>query len=212
MISIFLESLPEAKKRHRSGIRNNRVVTYDPQKADKIKTKWDVAAKLREKGLLKPLEGPIEIYITSFYPWPKSWSKKRVKAAKESGSYKTSKPDVDNEAKWWLDILNGIAWKDDAQVVQSWSEKRYSDKPGIEITLQTKEVHMKNEHAITIREKCSIEEISFLVKKANRLGKMNRDIYAIFSKDDGEGSHIYFEVDDLKPLSQRRRHVPPAGS
>lgn len=205
MIKIFLDSLPMAKKRHRAGIRDGRVVTYDPQKADKIQTKWKIAALLREEGLLKPLEGPVELSIVSFYPFPKSWSKKR----KEREIWKTSKPDFDNIDKFYCDVMNGIAWKDDAQVVQSWSEKLYSDKSGIEITLQTKGVHMKNEHAITIREKCSISEISFLVKKANRMGKMNRDVHSIFSKDDDDGSHIYFEVDDLKPLSERWNNVPP---
>lgn len=200
MIRLFLESLPESKKRHRAGIRDGRVVTYDPQKADKIKTKWLLAAQLRDAGVLRPLEGPIAISVTSYFPQPKSWSKKR----KEREVWKTSKPDFDNIDKFYCDVLNGIAWKDDAQVVQSWSEKKYSDKPGVEIVIQPKEVHMQNEHAITIREKCSIEEISFLVKKANRLGRMHRSVHAIFSKDDEEGSHIYFEVDDMLPLSTRR--------
>jgi len=193
---LFLEELPIAKKRHRSGTLKGRVVTYDPQKADKMKTKWLLASMIREEGLFKPLEGPIELSITSYYPYPKSWSKKRCK----SEVWKTSKPDFDNIDKFYCDVLNGIAWKDDAQVVQSWSEKKYSDTPGVEIIIKPKGVHMVNEHAITISKNCSIEQIAFLVKKANRLGKSDRDIVRVYTHDDSEGSHIFFEVTDMKPV------------
>lgn len=203
MIRLFIDSMPIAKQRHRSGRMNGRTVTYDPQKAEKMKTKWLLSTQLREQGHLKPLEGPIELWITSFYPWPKSWSKKRLKTAKETGSLKTSKPDLDNIEKFYADVLTGIAWKDDAQVVQSWSEKRYSDKCGVEIIFKPKEVHMVNEHAITISKSCSIEQISYLVKKANQLGKKDRDIVRVFTKEDEEGSHIIFEVTDMKPRGMR---------
>ena len=194
MIRIFLDSLPIAKKRHRSGIHKGRVFTYDPQKADKIKTKWVAALALRDQGLLKPHDGPIELHVVTYYPFPKSWPKKR----KEQEIWKTSRPDCDNNSKFYMDVLSGIAYKDDAQVVQHWSEKKYSVKAGIEILLIPKEVHMVNEHAITIREKCSIEEISFLVKKANRLGKADRDITHVYTRDDPDGSHVFFEVTDMK--------------
>jgi Holliday junction resolvase RusA-like endonuclease len=199
MFRIFLESLPQAKKRHRSGLREGRIVTYDPQHADKIKTKWLVAKLFRDQGLLKPILGPVEVWLSCYYPAPKTWSKKRLKEEK----LKTSRPDVDNNIKFYFDVMNGIAYKDDAQVVEVWSEKRYSDKPGIEIYLIPKEVSMVHEHAITIHQNCSIEQISFLVKKANRLGKMNREIHNIFSTDDDDGSHIIFEVDEMTPKHLR---------
>lgn len=84
-------------------------------------------------------------------------------------------------------------------VKQSWSEKKYSDKAGVEIIIKPKGVLMVNEHAITITKNCSIEQIAFLVKKANRLGKSNRDIVRVYTQDDSEGSHIFFEVTDMKP-------------
>lgn len=85
-------------------------------------------------------------------------------------------------------------------ISQSWSEKKYSDKPGVEIIIKPKGVHMVNEHAITISKNCSIEQIAFLVKKANRLGKSDRDIVRVYTHDDSEGSHIFFEVTDMKPV------------
>ena len=41
--------------------------------------------------------------------------------------WQTSKPDADNYAKLILDALNGVLWRDDAQVVRLFAEKVYCD-------------------------------------------------------------------------------------
>lgn len=202
IIKISLDCLPQAKKRHRSRRLNGRVIQYDPQTADKLKFKRILSTTIRAQGLLKPLESAVSMSVASFYEFPKSWSKKRIKRVKEEGAWKTSKPDADNEGKFWCDVLNGIAYNDDAQVVQLLCEKRYSDKASVEIIIKPKEVFMIDEHATTIKNSCSIEDISFLVKKANRLGKSNREITHVYVKDDDEGSHIFFEVDEMRPKRQ----------
>ena len=48
----------------------------------------------------------------------------------------TKKPDLDNIAKAILDSLNGIAYKDDSQIVSLLISKKYSDRPRVEITLK----------------------------------------------------------------------------
>ena len=53
---------------------------------------------------------------------------------------------------------------------------------------------MLHEHAITYREKINIQELEYMVKKANRLGKMGKDVISVFQHDDQEGMHVYFEV------------------
>ena len=58
---------------------------------------------------------------------------------------------------------------------------------------------MINEHALTSKENICVEELNYLVKKANRLGKKGREILRVFSQQDEEGTHIYFEVENLKP-------------
>lgn len=194
MFRIFLDSLPQAKKRHRAGLKDGRIVTYDPQHADKIQTKWMVAKLFRDQGLLKPILGAVEVEVRCYYPFPKTWSKKRLKEEK----YKTSRPDVDNNLKFYFDVMNGIAYVDDAQIVEVWSEKLYSDKPGIDIIITPKDGSMMREHATNIKSECSINDISYLVKKANRMGRMGREIHSVYSMDDSDGSHIFFEVDDLR--------------
>lgn len=53
---------------------------------------------------------------------------------------------------------------------------------------------MLREHAITYQENLTISDLEYLVKKANRLGKLNRDLVSIFEERDREGTHVYFNV------------------
>ena len=47
--------------------------------------------------------------------------------------FPTKKPDTDNIAKAILDALNGLAYYDDAQVVNLEVQKRYSNEPRAEV-------------------------------------------------------------------------------
>ncbi|WP_346868056.1 RusA family crossover junction endodeoxyribonuclease [Clostridium sp. UBA1353] len=76
----------------------------------------------------KYLDGPIKARITAYYPIMSSYPKKRVKAIKEGLEYPTKKPDGDNIAKIILDSLNGIAFKDDSQIVELTILKRYTEE------------------------------------------------------------------------------------
>jgi Holliday junction resolvase RusA-like endonuclease len=66
-------------------------------------------------------------------PKPKSWSKTRLESAE--GKSVITKPDCDNIAKFYLDVLNGIAYDDDRQVSCLWCRKIYSDNPRVEIQI-----------------------------------------------------------------------------
>lgn len=58
---------------------------------------------------------------------------------------------------------------------------------------------MRNEHALTYRDKITMKELDYLVKKANRLGKIDKDIVHVYQTEDAEGYHIYFEVNGHSP-------------
>lgn len=74
-------------------------------------------------GGRKPLTGPVRLKVSAVWPWPKSWSaRKRLTAG---AHYKTSRPDADNIGKLIGDALNGVAWLDDAQVVEVSITKQY---------------------------------------------------------------------------------------
>lgn len=57
---------------------------------------------------------------------------------------------------------------------------------------------MVREHAITVKDQLSIADIDYLVRKANHLGIIRRKIYNVFSEQDPEGTHYYFEVQEMK--------------
>ena len=83
------------------------------------------------------IEGSVRANITAYYKIPKSYSKKRVQAIREGLEYPQKKPDVDNIAKIILDSLNGIAYKDDAQVTELTVLKRYTEEmERVEIELE----------------------------------------------------------------------------
>ncbi|WP_338912759.1 RusA family crossover junction endodeoxyribonuclease [Clostridium perfringens] len=73
------------------------------------------------------LEGSIKALIIAYYKIPKSYSKKCVQAIRDGLEKPTKKPDADNIAKIILDSLNGIAYKDDSQIIELIVIKRYTE-------------------------------------------------------------------------------------
>lgn len=56
---------------------------------------------------------------------------------------------------------------------------------------------MLHEHAITYKEKITISELDYIVKKANKLGKNGREVMRVHEETDSEGTHVYFDVTGL---------------
>ena len=84
----------------------------------------------------KPSANPIFVEVAFLFETPKSWSKKKKKAALDG--YHVSKPDIDNLEKSVFDALNGIVWIDDAQVFKVIKEKKYSQESSIQIKIYEK--------------------------------------------------------------------------
>ena len=57
---------------------------------------------------------------------------------------------------------------------------------------------MINEHAVTYKDKIALEDLDYIVKKANRLGLSNRQLSRVYKEEDADGIHIYFSVEGLK--------------
>jgi len=79
--------------------------------------------------------GPVEVTILIDWPIPKSFSKKKRAAAMVYDIHPITKPDVDNLGKIVCDALNGVAYRDDAQVVRLTVEKRYAAQPCLYVTI-----------------------------------------------------------------------------
>lgn len=106
---------PLAKGRPRISTRGGSVRAYTPTRTRIYETLLRRLAK-REWGTKAPLTGPIEVYSVFFLSKGKSVTRK----------YPSVRPDADNYLKALYDALNGVVWKDDAQIVKAVCEKQYS--------------------------------------------------------------------------------------
>ena len=82
------------------------------------------------------LQGEIALSVEAFYQIPSSASKKKQELMRSGELRPTKKPDCDNVLKIVADALNGIAYKDDSQVVFASVSKQYADTPKVIVTLQ----------------------------------------------------------------------------
>lgn len=84
----------------------------------------------------KLLTGAISLSVTAFFPIPKSCTK-AVRAKALSGELRhTKKPDWDNVGKIISDAMNGVVYADDAKVSHAIVDKRYSDFPRVEVSVE----------------------------------------------------------------------------
>ena len=82
-----------------------------------------------------PLVGPLYLVVVARMPVPQSFSATRRAQALQGRLHPTGRPDVDNVAKLVLDALNGLYWRDDAQIVEMAASKAYGLTPGLQITV-----------------------------------------------------------------------------
>ena len=125
MYKIFLEGRPVPAPRPRVTKRG----TYNDPKYTNYKKALGLVAKSKIK---KPLESDIFLKIDFFYEIPKSWNKSK----KELAKWHNVKPDIDNLIKTVMDSLNGIAYKDDCQVVMIQARKQYATSYGLLMNIE----------------------------------------------------------------------------
>lgn len=68
---------------------------------------------------------------------PKSWPQKKKADAIERREYPTCRPDLDNLIKAVTDALNGVAYKDDSQIVALTSRKVYGYRDRTRVRIST---------------------------------------------------------------------------
>lgn len=90
-----------------------------------------------------PDDVPLIVAIFAHIEPPQSASNIKKTRMLNQAEYPLKKPDVDNVAKIILDALNGIAYRDDKQVVTLIVKKSYAGESGVGVTIS--EVEVKNE-------------------------------------------------------------------
>ena len=79
---------------------------------------------------------PLKATIEAFYALPKSGSRARKSRMLANVERPTKKPDTDNIAKIILDALNGLAYHDDAQIVELNLIKCYGEIPCVRVKIE----------------------------------------------------------------------------
>ena len=126
MFSFIIHSAPEGKARPRVTAHG----TYTPRATREYEdlVRWEYK---RQGG---PDYGsvPLRVTITAFFQLRRSATKREKLAAMAGELLPAKKPDADNIGKAICDALNGIAYKDDAQIIELTVRKRYGQEPSVE--------------------------------------------------------------------------------
>ena len=82
------------------------------------------------------LEGPILLQLDLYFEIPKSRSKAARERMQQGLERPCKRPDIDNCMKSVSDALNGIAYKDDSQIVAAVIQKFWADEPRAVVTIE----------------------------------------------------------------------------
>lgn len=126
---------PCGKQRPRVVQRNGFAQAYTPAKTANYETlvQYEYSRQCGHEFLG---EGPVRMDIVAYFGIPKSVSKRKRAAMISGAIVPTKKPDADNIGKLVADSLNGLAYKDDSQVVWMDIKKRYAEIPHVDIEIR----------------------------------------------------------------------------
>jgi Holliday junction resolvase RusA-like endonuclease len=127
---------PTAWQRAREFVhrQSGKIVRSNPpeMKVQQDAIRWAAKAAM---GAAHPMTGPLRLEVLCVYRVPPSWPTWKQAAARLGKMWKTSVPDHDNLLKQVSDALNGYAYGDDAQIVQTSFGKRYGAPERTEVRL-----------------------------------------------------------------------------
>lgn len=125
---------PQGKGRHRFSTVCGHAKTRTPDQTviyeNLVKTEYR-----NQSGVRFPDDAMLDVRVMAYYTIPKSISKKKRQAMLDHKVRPTKKPDFDNIGKVICDSLNGIAYRDDAQIVDAQVRKFYSDTPRVVVII-----------------------------------------------------------------------------
>ena len=130
-IEFFIPGKPEALKRHRTFRRGAININVDPSTA----AKESFLVQAMQHKPEKPIDQPIGLFLSFRFSRPKSHFTAKGMLKESAPKMHTSRPDVDNLAKFVADALNEVFWRDDALICRLSAEKVYSSCPGVQINI-----------------------------------------------------------------------------
>lgn len=135
MIEFIVPGKPQAKARPRFSGGH----AYTPSKTTAYEAAVAWAYKsAAAKANKQPYAGdvPLRLTVIAHMPIPSSRPKYQRTAMADGSIMPTGRPDWDNIGKIISDALNGIAYKDDAQIVDARVIKVYSNIPHVEVQIE----------------------------------------------------------------------------
>lgn len=132
-VDFVIQGKVQAKQRPRFNRYSGKTYTPNETIAYENLVKTCYLEKYKDKELM---EKPLRVTIKAYFEIPKSTSKKRKQQMMDNEILPMVKPDTDNIAKGVLDSLNGIAYKDDKQVVELIVNKFYSNTPYVSVMIE----------------------------------------------------------------------------
>ncbi len=131
IIDFTIPGEPKGKGRPRFGKGH----TYTPDDTENYETFVKICyAKNARKPF--PADSRIKMTVMAYFGIPAS-KPKYIKQAMAKGDILPAKtPDVDNIAKIICDALNGLAYKDDKQIVELHVSKFYAEDPRVEVYME----------------------------------------------------------------------------
>ena len=137
MITFIIPGTPQGKARARTfkNKKTGKTVTTTPDNTVLYENLIKIMFK-QAKGIMIEEGKPVYMSVTAFFDIPKSYTKGKRLAATHNIIRPTKKPDADNILKVVADALNGLAYKDDTQIVSAMVVKNFTeDEPRVVVTV-----------------------------------------------------------------------------
>ena len=99
-------------------------IAYNPSKKAQDQFQWQV----KPYAPSEPLTCPIVLDLTFFVPIPQSKSKVKKRLMANHTILPIHKPDIDNLAYLITNAMKKIFYEDDAQIIDMYLHKRYSER------------------------------------------------------------------------------------
>ena len=136
MIIFTVPGEPQGKGRPRFARAGSYVRTYTPDKTASYENLVKLEYERQCDGFRFDDKDQLAIFILAYYSVPESSLKKKKELMWANKIRPTKKPDADNILKIIADSLNGIAYKDDAQIVHATVDKYFDKTAHVEIWIE----------------------------------------------------------------------------
>lgn len=132
MIKFTIPGEPKGKGRPKFSRQGKFVKTYTPETTVNYENWVKICFQEAKQKLI---EGQLKAEIKCYFEIPNSYSKKKKENALSGIIRPAKKPDLDNIMKIVLDALNGLAYKDDKNIVECRIEKWYGENARVEVLI-----------------------------------------------------------------------------